>query len=268
MKAMIATKAMEVTKATKQKAAKAMKQKAMKAMRAMKQKAVSKIARGREAKSLVLKGNRVTTKGGLTAADLCRNQYGKTVNKKRRAFGQKNSWMAAVCGARQALGLKGWVAVKKGSELYQKAKELYAPMEAFCLPRVADETAPPAATGEPAAGTTGEQAQQAEAADQNKALLLLRNQMEATRAVPKIPKDRAVLNFQTKKKPPAMGELKALQGKIESLGDDQFTQVLGFLKDRFHMSDHGSEIEVRIRDYTTAQQREFADFVEQCSTCR
>jgi len=34
-------------------------------------------------------------------------------------------WTAAVTKARKALGVKGFVAVKKGSPLYLKAKEFY-----------------------------------------------------------------------------------------------------------------------------------------------
>merc|ERR1712093_252909 len=36
---------------------------------------------------------------------------------------KKNPWMSAVQKARKALGLKGFVALKKGSALYKKAKE-------------------------------------------------------------------------------------------------------------------------------------------------
>merc|ERR1711934_554631 len=106
------------------KAMKAMKaMAAMKAMRAMKKKSVSKIARGRMAKVLVLRGSKAKTVGGLTASSLTKNKHGRVVSKKQSAQGKKNVWMIAVQKARKALKIKGFVAIKKGSELYKKAKE-------------------------------------------------------------------------------------------------------------------------------------------------
>merc|ERR1719453_3035014 len=98
---------------------------AMKAMRAMKKKTVSKIAKGRMAKVMVFRGTKEKTVGGMTAAALTKNKHGKVVSKKRSAFGKKNLWIAAVTKARKALGIKGFCAVKKGTPLYTKAKELY-----------------------------------------------------------------------------------------------------------------------------------------------
>merc|ERR1719163_2762652 len=97
---------------------------AMKAMKAMKKKTVSKIARGRMAKVLVFRGSKAKTKGGLTATSLTKNKHGKIVSKKKSQFGKKSLWIAAVQKARKALGVKGFVAIKKGSALYKKAKEL------------------------------------------------------------------------------------------------------------------------------------------------
>merc|ERR1711988_99443 len=111
--------------------AKAMKaMRAMKAMKAMKKKAVSKIAKGKNARSVVLRGTKEKTATGLTAKDLMRNKNGKIVSKKASANGKKrfsniSAWTKAVTKARAALKLKGFVAIKKGSPLYQKAKELY-----------------------------------------------------------------------------------------------------------------------------------------------
>ena len=112
------------------KAMKAMKaMAAMKAMKAMKKKAVSKIAKGRYAKSVVFRGTKEKTVGGLTKSDLIRNKYGKIVSKKASLRAKKNNfikgWTTAVQKARKALGLKGFVAIKKGSALYKKAKEFY-----------------------------------------------------------------------------------------------------------------------------------------------
>merc|ERR1711904_127383 len=112
------------------KAMKAMKaMAAMKAMRAMKKKAVSKIAKGKMARAVVFRGTKEKTSTGLTKSDLIKNKYGKIVSKKRSLFAKKNNfikgWTTAVKQARKALGIKGFVAIKKGSALYNKAKELY-----------------------------------------------------------------------------------------------------------------------------------------------
>merc|ERR1719198_864496 len=113
------------------KAMKAMKaMAAMKAMKAMKKKAVSKIAKGKLSKVLVFRGSKAKTVGGLTASSLTKNKNGKVVSKKSSANGKKNyknikGWTVAVQKARKALGMKGFVAVKKGTALYNKAKELY-----------------------------------------------------------------------------------------------------------------------------------------------
>merc|ERR1719164_316112 len=103
---------------------------AMKAMRAMKKKAVSKIAKGKFAKSVVFRGTKSKTLSGLTKSDLVKNKRGKIVTKKQVAAGKKayanvKGWVAACQKARKALGIKGFVAIKKGSALYKKAKELY-----------------------------------------------------------------------------------------------------------------------------------------------
>merc|ERR1711934_62331 len=103
--------------------------KAMKAaMKAMKR--VSKFAKGRMAKSVVFRGTKASTVGGLTKANLTRNKNGKIVSKKQSANGKKaysfvKGWTAAVTKARKALNVKGFVAVKKGTALYKKAKEFY-----------------------------------------------------------------------------------------------------------------------------------------------
>merc|ERR1712146_77762 len=102
-----------------------------KAMKAMKKKAVSKIAKGRYARAVVFRGSKAKTMSGLTATDLTRNKNGKIVSKKASARGKKNyattvkGWIVAVQKARKALGVKGFLAIKKGTPLYQKAKELY-----------------------------------------------------------------------------------------------------------------------------------------------
>merc|ERR1719377_334874 len=99
---------------------------AMKAMKAMKKKRVSKIG----SKRRVFSGTKEKTAGGLTKADLVKTKSGKVVSKKRPAAAKKayahiKGWTVAVQKARKALGVKGFVAVKKGTALYKKAKELY-----------------------------------------------------------------------------------------------------------------------------------------------
>ena len=113
------------------KAMKAMKaMAAMKAMKAMKKKTVSKIAKGRFAKAIVFRGTKAKTNSGLTKSDLVKNKAGKIVSKKKLAQGKKayahiKTWTVAVQKARKALGVKGFVAIKKSSALYKKAKELH-----------------------------------------------------------------------------------------------------------------------------------------------
>merc|ERR1712144_89758 len=99
--------------------------------RAMKKKAVSKIATGRMSKVVVFRGSKAKTVGGLTATDLIKNSRGKIVSKKQSLLAKKRyatglkGWIVAVQKARKALGVKGFVAIKKGTPLYNKAKELY-----------------------------------------------------------------------------------------------------------------------------------------------
>merc|ERR1719473_516809 len=100
-------------------------------MRAMKKKAVSKIAKGRYAKAVVFRGTKAKTYTGLTKSDLVKNKRGRIVTKKQQSKGKQlyttfgKQWITAVQKARKALGLKGFVAIKKGSPLYNKAKEFY-----------------------------------------------------------------------------------------------------------------------------------------------
>merc|ERR1711904_352691 len=119
--AMKAMKAMAAMKAMKKSAA-------MKAMKAMK---VSKIAKGKYKKALVFRGSKEKTSGGLKKSDLIKNANGKIVSKKQSTAAKKRfgstlkKWTDAVKAARKSLGLKGFVAVKKGTPLYTKAKANY-----------------------------------------------------------------------------------------------------------------------------------------------
>merc|ERR1719401_1544297 len=101
--------------------------KAMKKVMKAKQKTV---ASGSRAKSLVFKGSRVKTSGGLKKSDLTRNKRGKIVSVKlqkngKKAFAGIRAWLEACKKARAALKVKGFVAIKKRSPLYKKAKEFY-----------------------------------------------------------------------------------------------------------------------------------------------
>merc|ERR1712188_209825 len=98
--------------------------------KAMKKKTVSKIAKGKNARSVVFKGNKEKTKTGLTKSDLIKNSQGRIVSKKASAAGKRRyknikGWIEAVQKARKELGVKGFIAIKKGSALYKKAQEFY-----------------------------------------------------------------------------------------------------------------------------------------------
>ena len=118
-----------VKKSTKKKKAK--KPKKAKKTKKRKAKRVSKIAKGKRAKASVFgKGPKTKTSGGLTKEQLKKNKRGRIVSKKASAAGSKrykniSGWVAAVAKARKALGCKGFVAIKKGSALYNKAKGFY-----------------------------------------------------------------------------------------------------------------------------------------------
>merc|ERR1712138_33954 len=92
-----------------------------------KAKKVSKIAKGKMKKVMVWKGKKEKTSSGAKKADLMKGYGGKIVSKKASAASKKKlgPWLAAVAKARKALGTKGFVAIKKGSPLYTKAKSFY-----------------------------------------------------------------------------------------------------------------------------------------------
>merc|ERR1719229_193881 len=104
--------------------------KAMKAMKAMKSMKAMKKAMKVGKKFSVLKGNKERTSGGLKKSDLVKSKSGKVVSRKASAAGKKayaniKGWTAAVQKARKELGIKGFVAVKKGTPLYKAAKAHY-----------------------------------------------------------------------------------------------------------------------------------------------
>merc|ERR1711907_234149 len=102
--------------------------------KAMKKKTISKIARGRFAKVLVLRGTWAKTVGGLTADMLIKNKRGKVVSKKKSAAGKRaykniKAWTEAVMSARKALHVLGFHAVNgkslQGKALYFKTKSFF-----------------------------------------------------------------------------------------------------------------------------------------------
>merc|ERR1712178_396412 len=100
----------------------------MKAMKAMKKKTVSKIAKGKRMKASVFNGGKEKTYTGLKKTDLMKSKTGKVISKKQHAAGKKaykhiKAWTEACQKARKELGVKGFVAIKKGSALNKKAKE-------------------------------------------------------------------------------------------------------------------------------------------------
>merc|ERR1719454_541244 len=111
--------------------------KSMKKSMAMRKKAmkVSKIAKGKRAKSSVFGGNKEKTSGGLKKTDLVKNKNGKVVSKKSSAGSKKRfqgskaqKWINACKAARKALKITGFVAMNSGPQgkaLYAKAKALY-----------------------------------------------------------------------------------------------------------------------------------------------
>merc|ERR1712061_764446 len=87
-------------------------------------KAMKKVS-ARLAKRHVFAGKSVKTQSGLKKSDLVKNKSGKIVSKKRSARSKASPWIAACKAARAALKIKGFAVIKKGSPLYNKAKELY-----------------------------------------------------------------------------------------------------------------------------------------------
>merc|ERR1719443_699219 len=101
--------------------------------KARKAKRVSKIARGRFARALVLRGSKEKTVGGLRADALMKNKRGKVVSKRASAAGTRRfrhieGWVQAITEARSALKMTGFVAVNgktiQGKALYVKTKAL------------------------------------------------------------------------------------------------------------------------------------------------
>merc|ERR1712157_448372 len=88
------------------------------------------IAKGKRARYAVFAGGKEKTATGLKKSDLMKSKTGKIVSKKAHAAGKKayshiKGWTVAVQKARKDLGIKGFLAVKKGTALYKAAKAYY-----------------------------------------------------------------------------------------------------------------------------------------------
>ena len=64
------------------------------------------------------------TKSGLVKEDLVKNKHGRIVSIKKSLLGRRSPWMAAVVAARYEVDIIGFAAIKKGSPLHKKAKEI------------------------------------------------------------------------------------------------------------------------------------------------
>merc|ERR1712087_757875 len=110
---------------------KAMGMKAMKAMRAMKVMKAKRVSK-RMAKAIAFRGGNTGGATTLKKADLVKSKSGKIVSKvksmlaKKRYASSVGKWTKAVQKARKEMGVTGFVAVKKGTPLYRKAKEFYS----------------------------------------------------------------------------------------------------------------------------------------------
>jgi len=153
MKAMKAMKKKPMKKKLmkKKKAMKKVMKKPMKKVMKKAMKAVSKVAKGKAAKKLVYRGEKGKTKtpGGLTKDDLTKSKSAnKIVSKTRRAAGIRkfsniSTWAAACKEAKKALGLTGFVAVKKDTPMYNKAKELMSSVKPLVRRATTKVLAPP-----------------------------------------------------------------------------------------------------------------------------
>jgi len=87
----------------------------------------------RGSKYQVFKGSKLKTKtSGQTKGMLMKNKRGKIVSKKSHANGKRvykqnglAKWTKAFMKARKNLGIKGFVACKKGTKFYKEAMRLY-----------------------------------------------------------------------------------------------------------------------------------------------
>merc|ERR1719284_956968 len=130
MKAAMKTAAMKAAMKTTVKA-----KPTMKAIKAMKAKRTSIIASGKLARSVVWRGGKTKTQGGLTKETLAKSKTGKIVSKAasvraKKAFGKSvlKKWCDACKQARKELKITGFCPVggktAQGKPLYAKVKSI------------------------------------------------------------------------------------------------------------------------------------------------
>ena len=78
----------------------------------------------------VWNGTRHHTNSMMDKTKFMKNKNGKIVSRRQHAAGKRSfknirGWTQAVSKARKALGITGFCAVKKGTALYNKAREFY-----------------------------------------------------------------------------------------------------------------------------------------------
>merc|ERR1711941_238728 len=99
------------------------------------------VRRRRKARKVSIKGSKIqvfrgtkqkTKSSGQTKTELMKNKRGKVVSKKAHANGKKvykknglGKWTKAFMQARKNLGIKGFVACKKGTKFYKEAMRIY-----------------------------------------------------------------------------------------------------------------------------------------------
>merc|ERR1711972_1243480 len=105
------------------------------AQKVMKAKRTARVATGRFARALVLRGSKTKTVGGLKSEDLMKSKRGKIVSKRasangKRRYRQIEQWVGAHMAARQALHMRGFVPINgktiQGKALYVKTKAILA----------------------------------------------------------------------------------------------------------------------------------------------
>merc|ERR1712224_297811 len=104
--------------------------KAMGAMKAMKKKSVSKIGKGSHAKSMVLRGSKEKTVGGLTAKDLTKNKYGKVVEQEGKCSLQEEPMDPGHCEGAQGLEDHGLCCDQEGLARVRQGEGVLHPVSA------------------------------------------------------------------------------------------------------------------------------------------
>merc|ERR1711953_1401944 len=82
-------------------------------------------------KAIAFRGGNTGGATTLAKSDLVRSKTGKIVSKAKSVLAKKRyaagigKWTKAVQKARKELGVRGFLAIKKGTPLYKKAKEFF-----------------------------------------------------------------------------------------------------------------------------------------------